>query len=168
MNGKKIKEKIKLCGISLRDVADLLGISEQNLQNKLNVDDVKVSFVVELARKLNKDIYYFLDIQPSLQNNSHNRQITGIGSNVIASEGSSVHAPTSVDNRQYYSDSPDVLRAQIDEKEHVLIEKDNILREKDERLREKDERLREKDERLREKDTYIAELKETIKELKSK
>ncbi|MDR0680276.1 MAG: helix-turn-helix domain-containing protein [Dysgonamonadaceae bacterium] len=71
MNGKKLKEKIKLCGISLREVAELLGISEQNLQNKLNADDVKVSFLVDLSRKLNKDMYYFLDMQyPTQKNNS--------------------------------------------------------------------------------------------------
>jgi hypothetical protein len=80
-------------------------------------------------------------------------QNTSIGNNIIASEKSTVHAPTTVDNRQYYSDSPDVLRAQIDKMEDIM--------------REKDERLREKDERLREKDEYIQELRETIKELKA-
>jgi hypothetical protein len=61
---------------------------------------------------------------------------------------------SSIDNRRYYSDSPDILKAQIDDKDKLL--------------REKDERLREKDERLREKDAYILELKETITELKGK
>jgi hypothetical protein len=61
---------------------------------------------------------------------------------IIVSE---VNNTGNIDNRQYYSDSPDVLRAQI-------AEKDLLLREKDERLREKDD--------------YIAELKATIRELR--
>jgi transcriptional regulator with XRE-family HTH domain len=72
--------------------------------------------------------------------------------NVVASDNSIIN--THNDNRQYYSDSPDVLRAQIEEKDRLL--------------KEKDERLREKDERLREKDEYISELRETIRELKNK
>jgi hypothetical protein len=52
-----------------------------------------------------------------------------------------------VDARHYYSDSPDVLRAQVEKMDDIL---------------------REKDERLREKDVYITELKETIRELKNK
>jgi transcriptional regulator with XRE-family HTH domain len=139
MSGKNLREKIKMCGISLREVASLLDISEQNLQNKLGADDVKVSFLVELSRKLNKDINYFLDI-PSLSQKNNSVK----GSNNLVIQG---NENSSIDNRHYYSDSPDVLRAQIEEK-------DNLLREKDERLREKDE--------------YIQELKETIRELKNK
>jgi hypothetical protein len=64
--------------------------------------------------------------------NSHNENNIIGNSNVITGTG--------IDNRKYYSESPDVLRAQIDEK-------DTLLREKDE---------------------YIKELKEIIKELKAK
>jgi transcriptional regulator with XRE-family HTH domain len=60
----------------------------------------------------------------------------------------------SIDNRQYYSDSPDVLRAQIDERDRLINEKEKIIFEKDERIREKDE--------------YIKELKEELKEYKGK
>ncbi|MDR1865964.1 MAG: hypothetical protein LBR08_10390 [Bacteroidales bacterium] len=45
---------------------------------------------------------------------------------------------SNVDNRHYYSDSPDVLRAQVEEK-------DILLREKDERIKEKDAQIKEKD-----------------------
>jgi transcriptional regulator with XRE-family HTH domain len=80
-------------------------------------------------------------------NNAQNQSIIG-DNNVQAGNNSKVDA------RHYYSDSPDVLRAQIEEKDRLL--------------NEKDERLREKDERLREKDEYISELRETIRELKAK
>jgi transcriptional regulator with XRE-family HTH domain len=88
-----------------------------------------------------------LDTQENQRNN-----IAKGENNIVASGNSTINAHN--DNRQYYSDSPDVLRAQVEEKDRLL--------------KEKDERLREKDERLREKDEYILELKETIKELKNK
>lgn len=49
-----------------------------------------------------------------------------------------------IDNRQYYSDSPDVLKAQIE-----------IL---DERIKEKDARIKEKDAQIKEKDAQINKL----------
>lgn len=52
----------------------------------------------------------------------------------------------SIDNRHYYSDSPDVLRAQID-----------LL----------DERVREKEERLKEKDAQIKQLLDIIQGIKT-
>lgn len=61
MKGEKLKEKVEKIGIPFRQIADLMGISEQNLQNKFKVDDVKTSFICELANKLNKSIYFFLD-----------------------------------------------------------------------------------------------------------
>ena len=49
-----------------------------------------------------------------------------------------------IDNRQYYSDSPDVLRAQIE-----------LL---DERIKEKDAQIKEKDAQIKEKDAQIGRL----------
>ena len=49
-----------------------------------------------------------------------------------------------IDNRHYYSDSPDVLRAQID-----------LL---DERIKEKDAQIKEKDAQIKEKDAQIKQL----------
>ena len=49
-----------------------------------------------------------------------------------------------IDNRQYYSDSPDVLKAQIE-----------IL---DERIKEKDAQIKEKDAQIKEKDAQINKL----------
>ena len=56
------------------------------------------------------------------------------------------HSP--IDNRQYYSDSPDVLRAQIE-----------IL---DERIKEKDAQIKEKDAQIKEKDAQIKQLLEIL------
>ena len=56
-----------------------------------------------------------------------------------------------IDNRHYYSDSPDVLRTQIEE-----IEK--LLKEKEERIKEKDAQIKEKDAQIKEKDAQIKQL----------
>lgn len=63
MTGKDLKTKLELIGIPLRQVAEVLGISEQNLQNKLSAADIKVSFLCRLSLKLHKSIYFFLDGQ---------------------------------------------------------------------------------------------------------
>ena len=65
----------------------------------------------------------------------------GNGQQVIADHNSGT---ITADNRQYYSDSPDVLRAQID-----------LL---DERIKEKDAQIKEKDAQIKEKDAQIKEL----------
>ena len=58
----------------------------------------------------------------------------------------------SIDNRHYYSDSPDVLRAQID-----------LL---DERIKEKDAQIKEKDAQIKEKDAQIKQLLDIIQGMK--
>lgn len=67
MTGKDLKAKLELIGISLRQVAEVLGISEQNLQNKLSAADIKVSFLCKLSLELHKSIYFFLDGQEFYQ-----------------------------------------------------------------------------------------------------
>ena len=46
-----------------------------------------------------------------------------------------------IDNRQYYSDSPDVLRAQIELLDERLKEKDAQIKEKDAQIKEKDAQI---------------------------
>ena len=69
-----------------------------------------------------------------------------VGNNAsgIIIQGSNRMSNSTIDNRHYYSDSPDVLRAQID-----------LL---DERIKEKEERLKEKDAQIKEKDAQINRL----------
>ncbi len=64
----------------MRELAKSLNITEQNLQNKLNVDDIKVSFLLELSQILGKDINFFLDSQKKLSNS---QKQTIIGDNNI-------------------------------------------------------------------------------------
>ena len=72
--------------------------------------------------------------------------------NSVVINGSNDMTNSTIDNRHYYSDSPDVLRAQID-----------LL---DERIREKEERLKEKDAQIKEKDAQIKQLLDIIQGMK--
>lgn len=63
MTGKDLKSKLENIGIPLRQVAEKMGISEQNLQNKMSSADIKVSFLCKLSKALHKSIYFFLDGQ---------------------------------------------------------------------------------------------------------
>ncbi|MBO4777424.1 MAG: helix-turn-helix domain-containing protein [Bacteroidales bacterium] len=47
-----------------------------------------------------------------------------------------------IDNRHYYSDSPDVLRTQIEEIEKLLKEKEERIKEKDAQIKEKDAQIK--------------------------
>jgi transcriptional regulator with XRE-family HTH domain len=148
MTGIEIKRILKNNGFSLKSIADLMGETPQNLNSMLKSKDVKTGVIERIATVIKKPLYFFYH-----DYSDNNKNLNNIGNNVVASGKSTVLAPTNVDNRQYYGDSPDVLKAQIDDKDKLL--------------KEKDERIREKDERIREKDAYIAELKEIIRELKS-
>ena len=63
MNGSLLKSKIIEAGFDLAEVARLLSISPQNLQSKLNSKDIKVGFLKEIAKCINRSVYYLLDIE---------------------------------------------------------------------------------------------------------
>ena len=54
--------------------------------------------------------------------------------------GDNTNSP--IDNRHYYSDSPDVLRAQIEILEERIKEKDAQIKEKDAQIKEKDAQIK--------------------------
>ncbi len=59
MTGEYIRTKIITSGYQQVEVAQKLGISPQSLENRLKAKDVKVSFLLEVAKAINKTIYYF-------------------------------------------------------------------------------------------------------------
>ncbi len=59
---------------------------------------------------------------------------TGDNSSGVIVNGDNTNSP--IDNRHYCSDSPDVLRAQIDFLEARIIEKDAQLKEKDAQIKQ--------------------------------
>lgn len=63
------------------------------------------------------------------------------GNNNINNSGVIGIKNSTIDNRQYYSDSPDVLRAQIDQLERLIEEKEARIAEKDKQIAEKDKQI---------------------------
>ena len=56
LSGSEIKKKIEGWGISLTMVANNLAMTPQHLNSKLNADDIKVGFLVELSNAINKSV----------------------------------------------------------------------------------------------------------------
>jgi transcriptional regulator with XRE-family HTH domain len=60
LTGHDLRYKIEQAGFSLTEVASLLGISPQNLQNRLKSQDFKIGFIQELAKAINKSVYFLI------------------------------------------------------------------------------------------------------------
>ena len=110
-------------GILKKDIAEFLGVSNafisQVCAGKRALPEAKIALI---------------------KANTNGWDTSMLGQN----NGNSIHQ----DNRQYFSDSPDVLRAQID-----------ML---DERIKEKDAQIKEKDAQIKEKDAQIKQLLDII------
>lgn len=61
MTGDFLKKKLEDAGFTALQVAELIGISPQNLNNKFNSSTVKVDFLIKIASAVNKSVYFFLD-----------------------------------------------------------------------------------------------------------
>lgn len=60
MTGNRLKEILAKTGLSQTEIANKLGISVQNLNNKLETKDVKTGLLEELCAALNMDITDFI------------------------------------------------------------------------------------------------------------
>ena len=133
-------------------ILNLINIKEHLKQSEIaDKLDVKSTYLSDMANgrvpvtdNIIKKIYEIFHIDKIGDVNY------GIQGNVI--NNSNVHQ----DNRKYFSDSPDVLRAQIEQLER-------LIEEKEERLKEKDAQIKEKDAQIKEKDAQINKLLDKIK-----
>lgn len=64
MSGEELKAKIKAKGFMLREVADRLGESPQNLQGWLKSHDVKSGQIERIAQAMGESISYFYNEYP--------------------------------------------------------------------------------------------------------
>ena len=174
---KRILQYIEYKGITKQFFCNATGISYQNIKGKSLESEFggnQIAIILSTFDEISSD-WLLLGNGEMLRNdnknigNISNSNIVGANNNgVIISGNKNNNNNIGIDNRHYYSDSPDVLRSQIDERDRLIVEKEKILDEKDERIREKDERIREKDERIRELLGEKEELKEEVKNLRSK
>ena len=135
MENAEIKQFRKINHLGQAEVADYLGISRAQVSM---IERGKSNLTNENLRKLIRNPYNWdvsmLPKDPLSTSNSV----------VINGRNHLTNSTINQDNRQYYSDSPDVLRAQID-----------LL---DERIKEKDAQIKEKDAQIKEKDAQIKQL----------
>lgn len=66
MDSKRIKEKIRAKGVSLRQVAEKIGITPQNLQMRLSVKSLSVETLELVASALGESVSYFYNELPIL------------------------------------------------------------------------------------------------------
>lgn len=66
MTGKELHTKIKSSGVPFKDIAEALGISQQNLQNKFKADNASSRFIEELAKVLGVSVAWFYNENPDL------------------------------------------------------------------------------------------------------
>lgn len=75
MTGEHLREKLNNQPIRLVDIAKKLKISPQSLENRLKAKDVKINFIVELSKAINKSVYFFIegsDLESSFLNVNSN------------------------------------------------------------------------------------------------
>lgn len=116
MTGKDLKNKLELTGMPFRQIAEALGISEQNLQNKMSSADIKVSFLCKISKVLHKSVYFLLEGQDFYIEGSENR----IASTPSVTPNSQVQE--SIIYKQLYKEK--------DEENKILIEEIGSLKER--------------------------------------
>lgn len=81
MKGEEVKDILKRNGIALKDVAEAMGESPQNLQSMLKADDIKTGVLERIAGAINKNLYFFFEEGQSISGNN-NTAIQGNGNNL--------------------------------------------------------------------------------------
>ena len=139
------KSFLKVNGLKQVELALFLEITESAVSNvvrgKANLSEEKLIKILQNDRGWDTSMLVGLS--------SRNYSVGNNSSGVIVN-GNNSNSP--IDNRHYYSDSPDVLRAQVE-----LLE---------ERIQEKEERLKEKDAQIKEKDAQIKQLLDILQGMK--
>ncbi|MDR2130990.1 MAG: helix-turn-helix domain-containing protein [Odoribacteraceae bacterium] len=134
----RIKELRKSQSLSGKEFSREIGIDNSQYSK---IESGKLTPTIQqlmvISSKFNISIDWLLTGKGKVsiaQEDTVNQSIIG-NNNVQAGDNSKVDA------RHYYSDSPDVLKAQIEEKERLLAEKEARIKEKDAQIKEKDAQI---------------------------
>ncbi len=120
----------------VKDICDKYHISQKELANRIGKDSNYLSDVVN-GRYKNVDKIKNAILSTFPQD-----------ANIQNVENSVVHGNVNQDNRKYYSDSPDVLKAQISQLETVISDKEEQVRTLTEQVRTLTSSLAKKDEQI--------------------
>ena len=129
---EKIKQYLESKGISKNSFYQKTGLSMGFLDSGKSLGVDKLKTIIENFPDISLD-WIVLDKGGKSSNNSISN-----GSGVVLSGQNNGNT---IDNRQYYSDSPDVLRAQIELLDERIKEKDAQIKEKDAQIKEKDAQI---------------------------
>lgn len=128
----KIKQRllyfIEIQSITKVDFCEKTGISYSNIKGKAQQSELggeQIAKILEVFSELSPD-WLLLGRGEILRNPANVN--SGNGQQVIADHNSGT---INADNRQYYSDSPDVLRREIEILGEWIKEKDGQIKEKD-------------------------------------
>ena len=124
---EKILDRLLKSDLTAYYIAKKTGISEQTILNYRS----KKTYPTESNAKLLE--YFFNDASVNSGKKNSKNNVSG-NNNIIGDH-------STIDMRSYYSDSPDVLRAQIDLLEERIKEKDAQIKEKDAQIKEKDAQI---------------------------
>lgn len=119
MNGIELRKLLKINDLTNRKAAELFGVTEETVSRWLSLDE-------ELPKKAQRNIKANLRI-----NSLTYSEIQG---NNFVNNGAV--NDSHIEQKQYFSDSPDVLRSQIETLDERIREKDAQIREKDAQIRE--------------------------------
>ena len=61
MKGLDVKKKLQDSGFSLKEIAEVMGETPQNLNSMLNAQDIKTGVVERIAKAIKKNLYFFYD-----------------------------------------------------------------------------------------------------------
>lgn len=83
MKGAELKEKLKSSRYTMAEIAKMMGVSPQNLNNTFSVEDVKSGFLERLSEVLEVPITYFYGDSYTITGNNN---ATGNNNTVNASD----------------------------------------------------------------------------------
>ena len=114
------------------------GLLKKEIANYLNVSNAFVTQLCSGAKRVPADKMALIKANENgwdLSMFDRPAQVNvGRDNTGVVVNGDNVHSP--IDNRQYYSDSPDVLRATIDLLDERIKEKDAQIKEKDAQIKQ--------------------------------
>ena len=137
-----IDKLLEYSGLNAKQFASKIGLSRPQA-----IYDIQKGKTKSISRAMaNKILSVFPELNEAWLYTGKGNMRNSVGDNNSGVNiiGSNALTNSPIDNRQYYSDSPDVLKAQIE-----------IL---DERIKEKDAQIKEKDAQIKEKDAQINKL----------
>ena len=158
---ERLIEYLKAKKVSKSEFGRMIGVSSSYVDSiRKSIDKDKLLSIAKKFPDLNQQWLLYGIGEMLISGNP-----TIVNESGVLINGDNHNSP--IDNRHYYSDSPDVLRAQIEVLEERIKEKDAQIKEKDAQIKEKDAQIKEKDAQIKEKDAQIKSLLTIMEKLKS-